>query len=532
MTIKGPFYLAITVSLLTFTSSHSSYLNAEDAQIYTWHVNNDRNGLNNNEQLLSFSTVHYSTFGKLGFFATDGIVDAEPLHVPGLTIGNQIHNVLYVATEHDTVYAFDAQSGATLWKSSLLKVGESPSDDHGCSQITPEIGVTSTPVIDPSKGPHGAIYVVSMSKDGTGHYHQRISALDLVTGTQLFNGPTEITARYIGTGDNSSSGQVTFDPGQYAERAALLEWNGAIYTSWTSHCDRRPYTGWILGYNATTLQQSAVLDVTPNGNEGSVWMSGAGLAANGLYMYFLDANGTFDTTLDAGGMPIHQDFGNSLIALSQDGSGIRVFDYYATDNTVQQSDADIDLGSGGVLLLPSLTDNAGNLHFLGVGAGKDHNIYLFNRINLGKYHPNGGFIYQVLSNALPNGAFSAPAYFDNKIYYGGVNDTLKAFSISNATLVDTPASRSAATFVYPGSTPSISSNGNANGIVWAISHTTPFILYAFNAEDLSDKYYDSGQAGSRDLFGAAAHFATPTIANGRVYVGTPTGVAVFGILGK
>ncbi|AXC15141.1 hypothetical protein ACPOL_5897 [Acidisarcina polymorpha] len=518
--------------MLAIPFIQSPSLHAEDQAVLTWHGNNDRTGHNPNEQLLNHSTVNFANFGKVGFVSTDGLVDAQPLHVPGLKINGGIHNVVYAASEHDTVYAFDAKSGAKLWSKSLLLSGETPSDNHSCSQITPEIGITSTPVIDLAKGPHGVIYVVNMSKDSSGNYHQRINALDLVTGAQVFGGPTEIEAHYPGTGENSSGGQVVFDPAQYAERAGLLEWNGTIYTTWTSHCDIRPYTGWIIGYSATTLKQNAVLNVTPNGSEGSIWMSGAAPAQNGSYMYFLDANGTFDTTLDAGQMPIHQDFGNSLISLSQDGAAVKVHDYYATDTTVQQSNSDVDLGSGGIVLLPEILDNSGNTHYLAVGAGKDHNIYVVNRLNLGKYHPNGGSIYQVVSNALPNGAWSAPAYFDNKIYYGGVDDTLKAFSISNAKLVSTPSSRSAVTFTYPGTTPSISSNGNRNGIVWTVSHASPSVLYAYNAEDLADKYYDSGQAGSRDSFGNAAHFGTPTIADGRVYVGTTTGVAIFGVLSK
>ena len=521
---------AIVLASLAYASIPQTMIQAEDATVTTWHGNNDRNGLNPAESLLAPNTVYYENFGKVGFFSTDGIVDAEPLHVAGLTINGAVHNVVFAASEHASVYAFDAQNGAVLWKTSLLKAGETTSDDHGCSQISPEIGITSTPVIDTGKGPHGIIYVVNMSKDKAGKYHQRINALDLVTGVPVF-GPTEIAASYPGTGDNSSNGSVVFDPAQYAERAGLLEWNGAIYTAWTSHCDARPYTGWIMSYDATTLKQTAVLNVTPNGSEGSVWMSGSGLAAGPTKIMFLDANGTFDTTLDGNGFPIHQDYGNAVISLVPSGSGgLQVSDYYATDNTVQESNADTDLGSGGLMILPYIQDNAGNGHHLAVGAGKDHNIYLLDMDNLGKYHPNGGSIYQVLTGALPNGAWSSPAYFNNKIYYGGVRDTLKAFTISNAKLVSTPSSASAYTFPYPGTTPSISANGTTNGIVWTVSHANPSVLYAYNAEDLSDKLYDSGQDGSRDQLGTASHFCTPTIANGHVYVGTTTGIAVYGLL--
>ena len=232
--------------------------------------------------------------------------------------------------------------------------------------------------------------------------------------------------------------------------AGLLEWNGTIYTAWTSHCDDRPYTGWIMGYNASTLQQTSILNLTPNGNEGAIWMAGAGLAATPTNIFFLDANGTFDTTLDSNGFPSQQDFGNAFIKL-QAGTGgqLQVADYYATDNTVQQSSADTDLGSGGALILPTVYDNSGNGRNLAVGAGKDTNIYVVDQTNMGNYNPAGGFIYQVLSGALPSGEWAAPAYFDNKVYYGGVKDYLKAFTISNAMLVTTPSAKPQLPSLFP-----------------------------------------------------------------------------------
>jgi hypothetical protein len=489
--------------------------------------------VNRNEQILTTANVNSTSFGKVGFYPTDGAVDGQPLYVPARKIGGVTRDVLYVATENDTVYAFDAFSGAVLWKTSVLLPGETPSDDRGCNQITPKIGITSTPVIDPAHGPNGAIYVVNMAKNAQGNYAQRLNALDLTTGAQLFGGPTHINATYPGTGDDSVNGRVIFYPGQYAERAGLLEWNGAIYTAWTSHCDSRPYTGWIISYDAATLQPKAEFNLTPNGSEGSIWMSGAGLAANANQILFLDANGTFDTTLDSNGNPIHQDYGNGFISLTTTANGLKVSDYYETDNTVQESNSDTDLGSGGaVLVYPPVVDNSGNSHSLAVGTGKDHNIYVVDTTNLGKFHPNGGSIYQVLTNALPNGAWSSPAYFDNKIYYGGVDDTVKAFSFSNAKLTTTPSSRSTMTFPYPGTTPSISANGTSNGILWAVKNTAPPVLYALNAEDLSQELYDSTQAGTRDQLATTNRFITPSISFGHVFVGTQTGVAVYGLLAK
>ncbi len=508
----------------------ASRLHSQGTAVLTWHNDNFRSGQNLQEPNLTLANVNEESFGKVGFFSTDGKVDAQPLYVPNIKILGVYHDVLYVASEHDSVYALGANTGNIYWHVSLLKSGETTAT-NGCSQLTPEIGVTSTPVIDLSQGPHGAIYVVSMSVDSSGNYHQRLNALDLTTGAQLFGGPTAIQASYPGTGDNSSGGKVIFDPKQYAERAALLEWNGDIYTSWTSHCDARPYTGWVIAYNASTLKQSGVLNMTPNGSRGAVWMSGAGPVGTSTGVLFMDANGTFDTTLNSNGFPSMGDFGNAFIKFTKNSSGLQITDFYATDTTVQQSSGDIDLGSGGALVLPPIYDNAGNEHYLAVGAGKDTNIYLVNRFDMGKYHSNGGYIYQSLSGALPKGEWSSPAYFANKVYFGGNSDYLRAFGFSNALLASTPVGISSVKFSYPGTTPSISANGSQNGIVWAVDNSSPNgILYAFNAQDLSEELYNSNQSGTRDQFGMAAHFSTPTITNGHVYIGAATGVAVFGLL--
>jgi hypothetical protein len=516
-------YLSSFAALMVIYVGASSLHAQTEANTLTWHNDIGRTGANLAETNLTLTNVSASTFGRIHFFETWGKVDAQPLYVAGLKIGGTTHNVLFVATEHNRVYAFDAATGAQLWKTWLMQSNETTGDGQGCSQISPEIGVTATPVIDLSKGPHGAIYLVNMTKDSSGNYHQWINALDLTTGAQLFGGRTEIAGSY-----NSGETTVKFEPRQYAERVALLEWQGAIYTAWTSHCDRTPYTGWIIGYDASTLKQSSVLNVTPNGSQGAIWMGGAGLAATPLRILFMDANGTFDSTLASNGFPIHQDFGNAFINITLNSEGVpRIADYYATDTTVQQSNADVDLGSGGVIALPPIHDNKGNNYQLAVGAGKDSNIYLVDRTNMGKYHPEGGYVYQVLSGALPNGEFGAPAYFDHKIYYGGAGDNLKAFAFSNAKLVSTPVSRSTTTFAFPGTTPVISSNGAENGIVWAVGHTT---LYAYDAEDLSQELYNSNQSGTRDKFGSVDSFISPLVANGRVYVPTQTGVAVFGLL--
>jgi outer membrane protein assembly factor BamB len=474
--------------------------------------------------------VNSSTFGKVGFLPVDGKVDGEPLYASGVTISGAKHNVVYAVTEHDSIYAFDPDSGAQLWQVSALGPGETPSDDHGCSQITPEIGITSTPVIDRSQGPNGAIYIVAMSKDSAGHYHQRLHALDLTTGAELFGGPAEIQASYPGTGANSSGGNVVFDPGQYAERAGLLLLNGNIYLGWTSHCDQGAYTGWLMAYSESTLAQTSVLNLTPNGSDGSIWMSGTAMAADRTgNIYFLDANGTFDTTLNANGMPNQGDYGNSFLKVSTSG-GLSVTDYFEPYNTLAESNADQDLGSGGALVLPDVTDASGQVRHLAVGAGKDANIYVVNRDSMGKFNPNSNNIYQEITGQLSGSEFGMPAYFNGTIYYGAVADNIKAFPIMNALLATTPSSLTSTTFTYPGATPSISANGTSNGIVWAVENTSPAVLHAYDATNLAHELYNSNQAGTRDNFGPGNKFITPMIANGKVFVGTQNGVAIFGLL--
>jgi hypothetical protein len=302
--------------------------------------------------------------------------------------------------------------------------------------------------------------------------------------------------------------------------------------AWTSHCDANPYNGWIMAYDASTLAQASVLNVTPNGTEGGFWMAGAGPAAdaNGN-VYVLDGNGTFDTTLNGNRFPNQGDFGNAFLKLSTS-SGLAVADYFATYDTVAQSNQDSDLGSGGTLVLPDLIDANGVTRHLAVGAGKDTRIYVVDRDSMGKWNSNQtNSNYQVIS-ALGNAVFSMPAYFNNTLYYGAINSTLKAFSIVNALVSSTPASASAASFAYPGTTPGVSAAGTANAIVWAVENANPAVLHAYDAGNLTRELYNSNQAaGGRDAFGAGNKFITPTIVNGHVYVGTANGVARFGTLG-
>ncbi|HUO25872.1 MAG TPA: immunoglobulin domain-containing protein [Candidatus Aquilonibacter sp.] len=504
---------------------------ASSTDVLTYHNDNGRTGQNLTETILTTTNVTSAKFGKLGFYSVDGLVDAEPLYAANVAVpGNGTHNLLIVPTENDSVYAFDADSGGVIWKVSMLKSGETTSDNRGCGQVSPQIGVTSTPVIDRAKGPNGAVYVVAMSKNGS-TYHQRLHALDLALGTELFSGPVDIQATYPGTGDNTNGTSVVFDPKQYKERAALLLLNGVIYTTWASHCDDRPYTGWIMGYNESTLGQTSVLNVTPNGNEGAIWMAGDGPAADSSgNIYFLDANGDFDATLNGSSFPSDGDYGNAFLKLSTTGGQLAVADYFEMDNEASENGSDTDLGSGGEMLLPDLSDGAGHTLHLAVGAGKDSNLYVVNRDNMGKFSSNNSTIYQELAGKLPGGVWSMPAYFNNTVYYGSVGSPILAFTITNAKLSTSAAFQTSNSFGYPGTTPSISANGTSNGIVWAVENSNPAVLHAYNAANLNELYNSNQASGARDQFGNGNKYITPMIVNGKVFVGTPNGVAVFGLL--
>jgi hypothetical protein len=513
---------------LTVTSSVPAAID-----VITYHYDNLRTGQNVNETTLTPANVKQATFGKLGEFAVDGLVDAQPLLVSNLAIsGKGNKNVLYVVTEHDSIYAFDVDSissagGTILWHASALGSGETTSDDRGCGQVSPEIGITSTPVIDRSRN---AIYLVAMSKDGQGNYFHRIHALDLTTGKELFGGPTTVQGTFPGAGDNSSNGAVVFDPKQYKERPGLLQVGGTIYTMWSSHCDNRPYTSWIMAYSADTLAQTSVLNLVPNGSEGAIWMAGAapGADASGN-IYTILGNGDFDTTLNTQGFPTNGNCGNCFAKISST-TPLKLLDYFTPLNTVSESNSDTDFGSGGPLLLPDLVDAKGNTRHLAVGSGKDGNIYVVDRDNMGKFSGSADNISQLISGQLAGGVYAKPSYFNGTVYYGAVNDHIKAFPIANALLVTAPASESSHTFGYPGANPSISASGTSNAIVWVVENSSPAVLHAYDATNLANELYNSNQAAnSRDHF-SNNKFITPIVANGKVYVGTSKSVAVFGLL--
>jgi hypothetical protein len=524
---------------------------AHCGDVLTWHNDNARTGQNLYETTLTPSNVNAAGFGKLFVLPVDGYVDAQPLYVSAVNVaGKGQHDVVFVATEHDSVYAFDAESNTgqnatPLWQVSLLGTGETTSDTsaagRACGQVKPEIGVTSTPVVDPASG---TMFAVAMSKNAGG-YIQRLHAIDITSGAERTGSPVEIQASLPGSGsDSDGGGSIAFLPKQYKERAALLLNGGALYLTWSSHCDILPYNGWVMAYDPSTLRQTAVLDVTPNGVEGSIWGAGAGPAAdsNGN-IYFLDANGTFDTTLDSNGFPANRDFGNAMLRISTAGGSLSVADYFATFDTGAQSGSDLDFGSGGAMLLPDEVGSAAHPHLI-VGAGKDGNMYVVDRDNMGKWNGvDGGTdnsqIVQELEGALPGQIFSSPAYFNHAIYYGDVGGQLKRFAIDGASVSTPPTSLSATGFPSPGTTPSISVNGSAadpasTAIVWAMESPSggSTVLHAYSARDLTQELYDGNQApGGRDALPQSGNkFMVPTVSHGHVYMGSQTGVAVFGLL--
>jgi len=505
-----------------------------------------RTGQYLSETVLTPTNVNSSSFGLVRELMVDGKVDAQPLYLSRVNVGGTARNVVFTATEHGSVYAFDADSGARLWQVSLLASGEQPGDAHSCDQLTPEMGITSTPVIDRTAGAHGTLYVVAMSIDGSSKYHQRLHALDVTSGTELLNGPMDITATYP-----NNAGTATFDPGVYKERAALLLLNGTIYTTWASICDVVPYSGWIIGFDEATLRRATVLNVGPNSGMpltgvppedntaastygAGIWMSGTGPAADlAGNIYLITGNGRFETTLDAREFPNMGDFGNSFLRLSRSGATLQVADYFAPRDGVHQSALDQDLGSGGGVLLPDLKDSTGTVRHLMVGAGKDRKIYVVDRDDMGKYSGSQNDIWQELDGVLGDQIRSSPAYFNGVLYFGPTGSTLKAFSITNARLSAIPTSQTQTVFGYPGTSAVISANGSANAILWAHQTQTnlPAVLHAYDPTNLAHELYNSNQAsGGRDQASDGNKFITPVVTGGRVFVGTTRSVAVYGLL--
>jgi len=494
--------------------------------VLTYHNDNSRTGQNLNESVLSPANVTQSKFGKLFSYPLDGQVFAQPLYVYKVPIDGQNHNVIYVATEHDTVYAFDADNKASsaLWSVSFLNSAEGvtpiPSSDLD-SPINPEIGVTSTPVID---GNSGTLYVLAATKEN-GNYVHRLHALDITSGAEKFGGPVVIQGSVPGSGSGSSNGQITFQTKIQLQRPALLLSKGVIYLAWASYNDHGLYHGWVMAYDASTLHQIAIWNDTPNGERGGIWQSGCGLSADSAgNVYVAIGNGTFDAY--AGGT----NYGDSFIKLTLNGSSLSVTDYFTPFNQQTLSDEDSDLGSSGLVLLP---DQAGVNPHLGISAGKEGKIYLVNRDHLGKFQSdNDSQIVQSIPDALgttpDDRNFSSAVYWNGSVYFVGNTDAIKQFQLNSGLLSTSPVSQSSHQFGYTG-TSSISANGSGNGILWTME-AGGSVLHAYDATNLANELYNSKQAGSRDFFGSAIRFNPPTVANGKVYVAGQTEIAVFGLL--
>jgi hypothetical protein len=528
-----------------FTTLGSNPVSAVTA-VLTYHNDNTRMGVNSNETALTPANVNTNSFGRLFSCAVDGFVYAQPLIMTNVSIpGKGTHNVVYVATEHNSVYAFDADdnsgaNAAPLWQTSFLGPGVTtvPAGDVGTSDITPEIGITSTPVIDPVTG---TIYAeVKTLEQGTTYVH-RLHALDITTGQERtgFNSPVVISCtNYPGAGSGDNDGQnpphVLWNPLRLHSRPALTFLNGAVYMSFASHGDNGPYHGWVFGYNATNLARSpSVYNSTPNGGEGGFWEGGGGPSVDAQgNLYLQSGNGTFDggTTLTTA-----NDYSMSLVKLATT-NGLTLVDYFAPSNAVDLSDGDQDLGSSAPIILPDSAGSVAHPHLV-VGGGKTAPIYVVDRDTMGRFNGTSGSnkIVQQFNGSLYGDRDSTPAFFNNTLYVFDSNSRIGAYKITNALFNTTPLETPDTYDNKGGPTVCISANGASNAIAWAIynaggeSPTAPCILRAYNATNLARELYSSDQLASRDSAGDAVKFIAPTIANGKVYVGAQYTLTVYGL---
>jgi hypothetical protein len=505
--------------------------------VLTYHNDNARTGLNPNETVLTLANVNSNTFGRLFYYSVDGQIYGQPLGVTNVAITNKgSHSVVYVATERGSVYAFDATSGSgsnavPLWQVTFINpaagVTPVPNGEVQSGNVAPDICITSTPVVDPDSG---TIYIEAKTKEVSGNttnYVHRLHALSLGSGQEKFGGPVVIQATVAGGGDgNDGAGHVKFNGLRQMNRPALLLLNGVVYIAYASHGDMGPYHGWLFGYNAQNLQQLSVINTTPNGGLGGIWQAGCGPAAdaNGN-IYFMTGNGVFNST--------NRNYGDSILRIGVTNNIMSIGDYFTPFNQQYLADQDLDLGSGAAIVLPDAVGSAAHPHLL-IGAGKEGKIYLLDRDNLGQY--NSVVDTQIVQSVAQQvtSSFNTPAFFNNTVYYLTVGDALKAYRFSGGQLVTNPVSKSTATFGYPGANPSISANGLADAIVWALqtdgadsgSHA---VLHAFKATNLATELYNSSQAGLRDDPGPGVKYSVPTIANGRVYIAGAGRLSVFGL---
>jgi hypothetical protein len=541
----------VTATVGASTANATAYITTYGGT-FTRDITTMRTGLQANETVLSPANVSASTFGKVASYPIDGVSDASPLYVANVSVpGQGAHNIVYVATEHDSVYAFDADGrpSAPLWQVSFINPANGvtsvpPNDTGECCAIWPEIGITGSPVIDPSTN---TLYVVAMTKETSptgANFVHRLHALDITTGAEKFGGPVVIQASISGTGSGSVNGVLSFASQHQNQRPALLLSNGVVYVAFGAHGDVLPYHGWVFGYNPTTLAQVMVFCTSPNdpgtvtgglsGGSG-IWQSGDGLATDSTgNIYFVTGNGLFD--VNTGGA----DYGDSLLKISPSGT---VLDYFTPSDQYNMRLQDLDLGSGGVLLLP---DQPGAHPHLALTAGKNGTIYLVDRDNMGHYNPNNDSqIVQTIVNIFPHGNantgnFKAPVYSNGNLYYSADTDSLKSFSIVNGLLSTSPTSVSSLKPAYPGATLGVSADGTNNGILWAIERVAgtfkgvgpkgPGVLHAFDATNLTNELYNSNQSGSRDTLDHTAKWSAPLVANGKVYIAALSQLTVYGLL--
>ena len=523
---------------------------AQGPNVLTWGYDNTRQRQNTQETTLTPTNVNTNTFGKLFSHTVDGQIYAQPLYVANLTLPNQTtHNVIFVADEHDSVYAFDADSNggadsAPLWQASLLSTAHGaaagattvPTADvqNGTGDIHPEIGISATPVIDINTG---SLFVVAKTKEN-GTYVQRLHALNILTGNEQTGSPVAINASVTGNGNGSSGGKLSFSTLWQNNRTALGLFNGNIYIAFGSHGDDGPWHGWVIVYNETTLKQTAAICTSPNGNGDGIWMSGAGLpidtvAANGR-AFLVTGNGDYTSYPP---LSNNVDYGDSIVRYDLSSGGFSPTDAFTPFNQSGLSGSDLDQGSGGILLLP---DQAGaNPHLL-IQIGKEGRILVLNRDKLNGYAPGGTSntnALQDITGALGaySGLWSTPAYWNGNVYMWAENDSLKIFPLTNGVLATRATAQSSASSGFPGASPVVSANGNQNGIVWAIasdlySSNGSSILYAFNALNVATELYASNQNSARDDAGPAIKFTVPVVTNGKVYVGAGYQVDVYGLL--
>ena len=506
-------------------------IGASVAQVTTSQYNNGRTGATLHEKLLTPQNVNANQFGKLGAFKVDGAVYAQPLYLPSVEVpGKGKHDILYVATEHDSVYAFDANrpGDPPLWKVNFLDKAKGEKvvneDEVACPFIRPEVGITSTPVIDLKTG---TLYVLARTMIphtvGADEYFQRLHALAITTRAEKFGGPKLIAAAVPGNGRGSVKGTVAFDPLRENPRAALTLTNNALYLTWASSCDVDPYHGWVMAYDPQTLAQRAVLNVTPDGNEAGIWLADTGPAADADgYLYVPTGNGTFSA--GNGG----RDYGDSVLKL--DGATLAIRDYFTPHDQARINEGDSDVGSSGPTLLP---DQPGPHRHLLLQPTKDSTIYVIDRDQMGKYQRDSDALVELIH--MPGPGLGAMAYWNGHVFFATNNDNLRDYAIKQGQLVQNASS--AMKFKDPGATPSVSADGNKNAIVWAIATKSwngpdnkPAILYAFDATHLAQPIYTSEQNSQRDRAALATRFVIPVVANGRVYFAARGEVEVYGLL--